>query len=135
MIHDIGSGALIDFAQFGCTGEPVAAASVKQGADLVLFSGDKLLGGPQCGVIVGRQSLVDEITRHPLTRALRVDKLTLAALAATLRLYRDPAKARRSVPLLQLLSTSVENLKGRAERLAPQMAAGERSKRPRRLRT
>ena len=124
VIHDIGSGALVDFAQFGCTGEPVAAASVKQGADLVLFSGDKLLGGPQCGVIVGRQSLVDQITGHPLTRALRVDKLTLAALAATLRLYRDPVMARRSVPLLQLLSTSIENLKGRAERLAPQMAGG-----------
>jgi len=124
VIHDIGSGALVDFAQFGCTGEPVAAASIKQGADLVLFSGDKLLGGPQCGVIVGRRALVDEIVRHPLTRALRVDKLTLAALAATLRLYRDPAQARRTVPLLQLLSTSVENLKGRAERLAPQMAAG-----------
>ncbi|HUY31599.1 MAG TPA: L-seryl-tRNA(Sec) selenium transferase [Pirellulales bacterium] len=123
VIHDIGSGALIDFAQFGCSGEPVAAASVKQGADLVLFSGDKLLGGPQCGVIVGRRSLVEPIAKHPLTRALRVDKLTLAALAATLRLYRDPALARRSVPLLHFLSTSVENLKGRAERLAPQMAA------------
>ena len=93
VIHDIGSGALVDFAQFGCTGEPVASASIKQGADLVLFSGDKLLGGPQCGVIVGRRSLVETIAKHPMTRALRVDKLTLAALRATLRLYRDPAAA------------------------------------------
>ena len=69
VIHDIGSGALVDFAQFGCTGEPVASASIKQGADLVLFSGDKLLGGPQCGVIVGRRSLVETIAKHPMTRA------------------------------------------------------------------
>ena len=123
VIHDIGSGALVDFTQFGCTGEPVAAASIKQGADLVLFSGDKLLGGPQCGVIVGRRALIETIAKHPMSRALRVDKLTLAALAATLRLYRDPAAARREIPLLQLLDTSVENLKNRAQRLAPQLAA------------
>lgn len=123
VIHDIGSGALVDFSQFGCTDEPIAGASIRQGADLVLFSGDKLLGGPQAGIIVGRRPLVEQITRHSLTRALRVDKLTLAALHATLRLYRDPSAARRAVPLLRLLSTSPENLQGRAERLAPQLAA------------
>ncbi|HUY91100.1 MAG TPA: L-seryl-tRNA(Sec) selenium transferase [Pirellulales bacterium] len=123
VIHDIGSGALIDFAQFGFSDEPLAAASIKQGADLVLFSGDKLLGGPQCGILIGKRSHVETIARHPLTRALRVDKLTLAALAATLRLYRDPEQAKRSIPLLHFLSTPIENLKGRAERLAPQMAA------------
>jgi L-seryl-tRNA(Ser) seleniumtransferase len=123
IIHDIGSGALIDFAQFGFSDEPIASTSIKQGADLVLFSGDKLLGGPQAGIIVGKRALVERITRHPLTRALRVDKLTLSALAATLRLYRDPDQAKRSVPLLHLLSTSMENLKGRAERLAPRLAA------------
>jgi L-seryl-tRNA(Ser) seleniumtransferase len=123
IIHDIGSGALIDFAQFGFSDEPMASTSIKQGADLVLFSGDKLLGGPQAGIIVGKRALVERITRHPLTRALRVDKLTLSALAATLRLYRDPDQAKRSVPLLHLLSTSMENLKGRAERLAPRLAA------------
>ena len=123
VIHDIGSGALIDFAKFGFADEPVAGASIKQGADLVLFSGDKLLGGPQCGIIVGRRELVDKIARHPLTRALRVDKLTLAALAATLRLYRDPEQATHRIPLLQFLSAPLDNLRTRAERLAPQMAS------------
>ena len=123
VIHDIGSGALVDFGQFGFHGEPMANESIQAGADIVLFSGDKLLGGPQCGIIAGRKSLVDKIEKHPLARALRVDKITMAALAATLRLYRDPAKAKLSVPILQLLGTSVENLKNRAERLAPQMAA------------
>jgi L-seryl-tRNA(Ser) seleniumtransferase len=123
VIDDIGSGALIDFARFGFSGEPVAAESIRAGADLVLFSGDKLLGGPQCGIVVGKREWIDRLARHPLMRALRVDKLTLAALAATLRLYRDPEKAVRDVPLLQLLATSVENLKNRAERLAPQIAA------------
>ncbi len=122
-IDDIGSGALIDFARYGLEGEPVATGSVQAGADLVLFSGDKLLGGPQVGIIVGRRNLIQQISRHPLMRALRVDKLTLAALAATLRLYRDPHKAEISLPLLSLLATSVDNLKNRAERLAPQMAA------------
>jgi L-seryl-tRNA(Ser) seleniumtransferase len=123
VIHDIGSGALIDFAQFGFADEPMAQVSIKQGADLVLFSGDKLLGGPQCGVIVGRRELVEKVARHPFTRALRVDKLTLAALAATLRLYRDPQQAKLRIPLLQLLSTPLDNLRLRAERMAPQMAA------------
>jgi L-seryl-tRNA(Ser) seleniumtransferase len=122
VIHDIGSGALIDFARFGFSGEPVAGQSIKQGADLILFSGDKLLGGPQCGIILGRRALIERIEKHPMARALRVDKLTLASLAATLRLYRDPQKALHAVPILQLLGTSVENLKNRAERLAPQIA-------------
>jgi L-seryl-tRNA(Ser) seleniumtransferase len=123
VIHDIGSGALVDFAQFGFQGEPVAAESIRSGADLVLFSGDKLLGGPQCGIIVGRRELVQRIAAHPMMRALRVDKLTFAALAATLRIYRDPQRAREEIPLLHLLSTSIENLRNRAERLAPQLAA------------
>jgi L-seryl-tRNA(Ser) seleniumtransferase len=123
VVHDIGSGAMVDFGQFGFNGEPIAKESISAGADIVLFSGDKLLGGPQCGIIAGRKALVEKIERHPLARALRVDKITLAGLAATLRLYRDPEKARLSVPLLRLLTTSEENLKNRAERLAPQMAA------------
>jgi len=122
-IHDIGSGAIVDFSQFGFRGEPMAKASIHAGADVVLFSGDKLLGGPQCGIILGRKAHIEKIERHPLARALRVDKLTLAALIATLRLYSDPEKARLSIPILRLLSTSAENLKNRAERLAPQMAA------------
>lgn len=123
VIDDIGSGALIDFSRYGVTDEPVAEQSIRAGADLVLFSGDKLLGGPQCGIIVGRRELVDQISRHPLMRALRLDKVILASLAATLRLYRDLPLAELSVPLLSLLSTPTENLKNRAERLAPQMAA------------
>jgi len=123
VIHDIGSGALIDFEQFGFSGEPVAPASVAAGADIVLFSGDKLLGGPQCGIILGRRALVEQIRQHPMARALRVGKLTLAALAATLRLYRSPQQARRAVPLLHLLGTSVENLRNRCGQLAPQLAA------------
>jgi L-seryl-tRNA(Ser) seleniumtransferase len=125
VIHDVGSGAMIDFTQLGFRDEPVVGASIKAGADLVLFSGDKLLGGPQCGILVGRRDLIRQISRHPMTRALRVGKLTLAALWATLRLYRDPQKALRQIPLLHLLSTSVDNLRNRAERLAPQMAASE----------
>ena len=123
VIDDIGSGALIDFADFGFQGEPVASERIKSGADVVLFSGDKLLGGPQCGIIVGKRACIEQIVKHPLMRALRVDKLTLAALAATLRLYRNPETAKRQIPLLQLLSTSAENLNNRAERLAPQLAA------------
>lgn len=123
VIHDVGSGALVDFAQFALHGEPLAAQSIRQGADLVLFSGDKLLGGPQSGIVIGRRNFVEQLARHPLARALRVDKLTLAALAATLRLYRDPAVALQSIPLLHFLATPPENLKLRAERLAPQMGA------------
>ncbi len=122
VIHDIGSGAMIDFGPFGINDEPIVADSIEAGADLVLFSGDKLLGGPQCGVILGRKALIDRLGIHPLARALRVGKLALAALAATLRLYRDEEKARHAIPLLSLLTTSVENLQDRAERLAPQMA-------------
>ena len=101
MIDDIGSGALEDFRVYGITGEPVAAESIKAGADVVLFSGDKLLGGPQCGIILGRKALMQKITAHPLMRALRVDKLTLAALLATLAAApgsRDVAE--RSLPVL-----------------------------------
>ena len=121
VIDDIGSGALIDFQEFGIQDEPTVAGSIACGADLVLFSGDKLLGGPQCGIIVGRQNLIDQITKHPLMRALRVDKVTLAGLRATLQLYRDPDTACQRVPLLALLNTPFENLQQRAERLAPQL--------------
>lgn len=123
VIHDLGSGAMLDLQPFGITGQPVVAESIKAGADLVLFSGDKLLGGPQAGILVGRRALIQQLEKHPLARALRADKSTLAALDATLRLYRAPEKARHEIPLLALLSTSVENLKNRAERLAPQIAA------------
>ena len=122
VIHDIGSGALLDFSQFGVEGEPLATESLRQGADVVLFSGDKLLGGPQCGIICGSQIWMNRIATHPLMRALRVDKMTLAALAATLRLYRDPKEAIHAIPLLRLLNTPVENLRQRAEKLSTQLA-------------
>jgi L-seryl-tRNA(Ser) seleniumtransferase len=121
VIDDIGSGALLDFSRYGCRGEPLARDSISAGADLVLFSGDKLLGGPQCGVLVGRKTYVARIRRHPMARAMRVGKLTLTALAATLRLYRDASIAEQRIPLLKLLSAPVENMKNRAERLAPQL--------------
>ncbi len=123
VIDDIGSGALIDYARFGFTGEPVARKSIEAGADLVLFSGDKLLGGPQCGIVLGRRELVARIVAHPLMRAVRVDKTVLAALAATLRLYEDADIAVQQVPLLAMLDAPLANLQHRAERLAEQIAA------------
>ena len=123
VIDDIGSGALIDFTKYGIHDEPIAAESIRAGADLVLFSGDKLVGGPQCGIIVGRKNHLQKLAQHPLMRAMRVDKIILAALAATLRLYRDVPTAEESLPLLARLSAPVENLRNRAERLAPQLAA------------
>ena len=122
MIDDIGSGALHDLSEYGLSDEPVAKESISAGADLVLFSGDKLLGGPQCGIVVGKKKFIDRIIKHPLMRALRVDKTTLAGLTATLKLHRDKAKAISNIPVMQMLATSEINLQGRAERLAPQLA-------------
>ncbi len=123
VIDDLGSGAMEDLAGYGIGGEPLVADSLRAGADVVLFSGDKLLGGPQCGIILGRKPLIQKIAQHPLSRALRVGKLTLAALLETLRLHQDREAAERSLPLLSLLSTSAANLQQRAARLAPQFAA------------
>jgi L-seryl-tRNA(Ser) seleniumtransferase len=123
VIDDIGSGALVEFRPYGVTDEPIAGESIKAGADLVLFSGDKLLGGPQCGIIVGKRVLVRQISKHPLMRAMRLDKVILGALASTLRLYRDAATARAQIPLLAFLETPIDNLQNRAERLTPQLAA------------
>lgn len=121
VIDDVGSGALMSLAAYGIHDEPVVSESVRCGADLVLFSGDKLLGGPQCGIIAGNKAMVQKVTSHPMMRAMRVDKCTLAALAATLRLYRDPQSLERCVPIFTLLATPMANLKNRAERLAPQL--------------
>lgn len=123
LIDDIGSGALLDLQPFGLQDEPIASHSIEAGADVVLFSGDKLLGGPQCGIIVGTSEAVRKISQHPMARALRVDKMTLAALQATLRLYQDPKTVTETVPLLSLLSTPLENLKHRADHLARQLSA------------
>lgn len=123
VIDDIGSGALIDFADFGFTGEPVARRSIEAGADLVLFSGDKLLGGPQAGIIAGAKRWIDAIERDPLMRAFRLDKMTLAALEATLRLYLNEERSRKEIPVLRLLSIPLEDLRRRAEVLVSRLAA------------
>jgi L-seryl-tRNA(Ser) seleniumtransferase len=112
LVDDLGSGALGELAD-----EPTARASLAAGADLVCFSGDKLLGGPQAGVVVGRADLVAKLRRHPLQRALRADKLTLAALEGTLRLALDDPDA---IPVVRMLRESPERVKARAERLAEQ---------------
>src|SRR6266581_3129000 len=98
LVDDLGSGALLDIGD-----EPTARASLAAGADLVCFSGDKLLGGPQAGIVAGRAELVERLRRHPLQRALRADKLTLAALEGTLALYLDPGRAEREIPVLRIL--------------------------------
>ena len=113
LVDDLGSGALLDLGD-----EPTAAASLAAGADLVCFSGDKLLGGPQAGIVVGRADLVEKLRRHPLQRALRADKLTLAALEGTLALYLDPERARREIPVLRMLEEPADVVRTRAERLA-----------------
>jgi L-seryl-tRNA(Ser) seleniumtransferase len=113
LVDDLGSGSLIDVGD-----EPTAAASVAAGADVVCFSGDKLLGGPQAGIVVGRAGLVERLRRHPLQRALRADKLTLVALEETLALYADPERARAEIPVLRMLEEPVEAVHDRAERLA-----------------
>jgi L-seryl-tRNA(Ser) seleniumtransferase len=123
VIDDQGSGLGLDLTPFGLPAEPTVADGITAGADLVLFSGDKLLGGPQAGLIAGRADLVKRIESDPLMRAVRLDKMTLAALDATLRLYRDPAKALREIPTLRLLTTPVPELKNRAESLAATLAA------------
>ena len=118
LIMDLGSGLLLSLETFGLRGEPTVPEAVADGATLVVMSGDKLLGGPQAGVLVGTRQAVDACRRNPLTRALRVDKLTLAALEATLSLYRDPARAVRDVPVLAMVSASVESVRDRAESVA-----------------
>ncbi|MGE3809532.1 MAG: L-seryl-tRNA(Sec) selenium transferase, partial [Gemmataceae bacterium] len=118
VIDDIGSGAMLDFNRFGLEGEPVACESIAAGADLVLFSGDKLLGGPQAGILAGKKELIKKIEKDPLMRAFRLDKMTLAALEATLRLYLDEERALREVPVLRMLNTPLTELKQRAESLA-----------------
>jgi L-seryl-tRNA(Ser) seleniumtransferase len=118
LVDDLGSGALFGSSSVPLGDEPTARESLAAGADLVCFSGDKLLGGPQAGIVVGRAELVERLGRHPLQRALRADKLTLAALEATLALYLDPELAAREVPVLRMLAEPVEAVRSRAQRLA-----------------
>jgi L-seryl-tRNA(Ser) seleniumtransferase len=118
LVDDLGSGVLGESDTVLLADEPSARASLAAGADLVCFSGDKLLGGPQAGIVLGRADLVDTLRRHPLQRALRADKLTLAALEGTLRLYLDPERAVRELPVLRMLAEPAERVRQRAERLA-----------------
>ena len=119
VIDDLGSGQLIDLPDLA--DEPTARSSVEAGATVVCFSGDKLLGGPQAGIIVGAADAVARIRRHPLARAVRIDKLSLAALEATLELYRDPARALREVPVLRAVAEPADAVRERADRLAARL--------------
>jgi L-seryl-tRNA(Ser) seleniumtransferase len=121
VVDDIGSGAMIDFARFGLPGDPVVGESLATGADLVLFSGDKLLGGPQAGLIAGKKELVQKVEKDPLMRAFRLDKMTLAALEATLRLYRHPDRALAEIPTLRMLGTPAGEIRRRAEAIAAEL--------------
>ena len=117
LIEDLGSGVLIDLSPFGLADEPVVADILKTGVDLVMFSGDKLLGGPQAGILAGRKDIIASLKAHPLMRAVRIDKLSLAALDATLRLYKAPFDPLAEVPVLRMLTEPVEQVLARAKQL------------------
>src|SRR5689334_2427797 len=122
VIHDLGSGLMIPLDEFGLSGEPTARTAITSGATLVLMSGDKLLGGPQAGIILGDSATVAKLRKNPFTRAMRVDKLTLAALEATLRLYLDRERALAEIPALVMLTASVDSLQTRAQSLSDQLS-------------
>jgi L-seryl-tRNA(Ser) seleniumtransferase len=117
VMDDLGSGSFIDLSNFGMIKEPTVQDTVAAGADLATFSGDKLLGGPQAGIIVGKKETIDQIKKNPLTRALRIDKLTLAALESTMHLYRDPQQAMEMIPTLRMLTLPIQIIETRAQQL------------------
>ena len=117
VMEDLGSGNFLDLSRFGLQGEATVQDSVRTGVDVVTFSGDKLLGGPQAGIILGRAELIARLRSNPLTRALRVDKFTLAALEATLRLYRDEEKAIKTIPTLRMITTELSTLESQSQQL------------------
>jgi len=121
VVDDLGSGALIDFAPWGILDEPRVQDSIRAGADVALFSGDKLIGGPQAGILVGRADAIERIRRHPLSRALRVDKLTLTALEATLKLFLDPRRLPREHPTIRMIARTKADLDAEARRMASRL--------------
>lgn len=121
VMEDLGSGCLVDLAQYGFKEEPLVQESIRAGVDVVTFSGDKLLGGPQAGIILGKQELITRVRTNPLNRALRIDKLTLAALESTLRLYLDEARVLQEIPTLAMITASRKRLILRARRLLRQI--------------
>jgi len=121
VMEDLGSGMLIDLTPFGLPREPTVAEAVASGLDVITFSGDKLLGGPQAGLIVGKREAIETIRRHPMARAVRIDKMTLAALEATLRLYLEPQKALAEIPVLRMLDVTPQELLKRSRALASKL--------------
>jgi L-seryl-tRNA(Ser) seleniumtransferase len=117
VMEDLGSGCFIDFSLYGLTKEPTVQDSVAKGADIITFSGDKMLGGPQCGIILGKEKIISAIKANQLARALRVDKLTLFALQETLSLYRDEKKAIQQIPTLRMICQSYQSVCRRAKKL------------------
>ncbi|MDP9200475.1 MAG: L-seryl-tRNA(Sec) selenium transferase [Gemmatimonadota bacterium] len=124
VIHDLGSGLMLPLDAYGLTGEPTASTALASGATLVLMSGDKLLGGPQAGIILGTGSVVAKLRKNPFARAMRVDKLTLSALEATLRLYLEPERALKEIPVLAMLTESPAEIESRAHAVARTLREG-----------
>ena len=125
VIMDVGSGVLVDLEKYGLEHEPTVQEQVKKGADLVCFSGDKLLGGPQAGIIVGKKDYIQKLEHYPLMRAIRLDKCAIAALAATFREYMDEASAVKNIPVLHMIARPLEELKAQADALAAELMADE----------
>jgi L-seryl-tRNA(Ser) seleniumtransferase len=120
VVYDLGSGLMADLQQYGID-EPTVPESIRNGADVVTFSGDKLLGGPQAGIIIGKKQYIDSMKKHPLARAVRVDKMTIAALEATFREYFDMEKAKEKVPVLSMITVSMDEMRTKAILLAEQV--------------
>jgi len=125
LIEDLGSGVLIDLSKYGITYEPTVMDSLKSGVDIVTFSGDKLLGGPQAGIIVGKKEYIDMMKKNPLTRAFRVDKFTISALEATFRYYLDMDAAPSQIPTLRMLTYKMEVLQEKAEKLMEKLVGDQ----------